>query len=144
LDPQNTSARNLKNSIETERISLNTLSIQLENARYLNERSQKEAAVMLLNRILSAEPSQQQARQLLGKIRGNPTLPRFAIEIRIQPPARLFVDGRDLGSRDFFNELESAGAHVLHIERAGYHNIDQVIQVKSGDKNIFTFQLKAY
>jgi tetratricopeptide (TPR) repeat protein len=144
LDPSNTSARNLKNSIETERISLNTLSIQLETATYLNERGQKEAAVMMLNRILSIEPSQPQARQLLSKIRGNPNLPRFAIEIRIQPPARLFIDGRDVGSRDYFNELESAGTHVLHIERVGYHNIDQVIEVKSGDKNTFTFQLKAY
>ena len=144
LDPQNTAARNLKNSIETERTSLSTLSLQLEIATYLNVRGQKEAAVMVLNRILSVEPSQQQARQLLAKIRGNPTLPTFAIEIRIQPPARLFIDGRDLGSRDYFNELESAGAHVLHIERAGYHNIDQVIQVKSTERNTFTFQLKPY
>jgi PEGA domain len=130
--------------METERTSLNTLSIQLELATYLNDRGQKEAAVMVLNRILSVEPSQQQARQLLSKIRGNPSLPRFAIEIRIQPPARLFIDGRDLGNRDFFNELEIAGSHVLHIERVGYHNIDQVIEVKNGEKNTFSLQLKPY
>jgi len=144
LDPQNAAARDLRVRIEAERLQMNRISVQLELATYLGDRGQKDAAAMILNRILNSDPSQQQAKQLLAKTRGTPPAPKAFVEIRIQPSARLFIDGRDMGIGDSFNQMEFIGNHILHVERLGYHSIDQAVEVQGAQKNVFTFQLKEY
>jgi len=144
LDPQNIAARNLRGRIEVQRTQTDRISVQMELASYLNDHGQKDAAAMILNRILNADPSQQQARQLLAKTRVTSSVPKAVVEIRIQPAARLFIDGRDLGSRDYYSEMQAIGNHIVHMERVGYHSIDQAIEVKGSAKNVFAFQLKPY
>jgi tetratricopeptide (TPR) repeat protein len=142
LDPENVAAHSLQNSIESERSNLNRIAVQLEVARYLLERTQKEGAAIVLNRILSANPGQPQAKQLLAKVRGASSGPTALLEIRIQPPARLYIDGRDVGITSHFNEKMPVGTHILHIELPGYRSVDQGILVKNSERNAFQFQLK--
>ncbi|MCI0412482.1 PEGA domain-containing protein [bacterium] len=142
-NPDNTAARSLLNAIEAERSNLNRIAVQLEVARYLFERNQKESAALVLNRVLSANPGQPQAKQLLAKVRGASSGPTAVLEIRIYPPARLYIDGRDVGTTSYFNEKMAVGTHILHIELQGYRSVDQGILVKNSERNAFQFQLKA-
>jgi tetratricopeptide (TPR) repeat protein len=142
LRPGDPAAKDLQDRIESERIRLNRITAQIEIARFLLERDQKESAALVLNRILSSDPGQPQAKQLLARIRGTPTAPKFPIEIRIQPAAQLWIDGRDLGISSYFRPLESAGFHIIHIELHGFKSVDQSIEVKSSAINQFQFQLQ--
>ena len=142
LDPANRDADSLLARIETERAQLNRITAQLEVARYLVERKQKESAVLVLNRILSNHPGQPQAKQMLSMIRGTASVATSSLEVRIKPAARLWVDGRDTGVSSYFKLTEPVGTHILHIEQRGFKNLDLGIEVKKSGKNEFDFQLQ--
>lgn len=141
LDPGNSKADALIDRIESERSDLNRLAVQLEIARYLYERNQKESAKLVLTRILATDPGQPQAKQMLSTIQRSSSAPKAPVEIRVQPPARVWIDGRDLGVNSYFRQNEPIGHHIIHIELAGFNSVDQVIEIKRSAKNDFHFRL---
>ena len=141
IRPNEPKANNLLDRIQSSRNHMNRIAAQLEVARFLLERNQKDSAMLVLNRILAADPGQPQAKQLISRIRGTSNIPRAQLEIRIQPAARLWIDGRDAGFNSYFNLMESIGTHIIHIETSGFKSMDQGLEVKNG-KNQFQFQLK--
>ncbi len=141
-DPDNGKARLLQDKISRLAVEKSRIAGQLELAAYLQERGQTESSAIVLNKILSSDPSNQQARRMLANLRSAPQLPKVQYEIRVEPPARLFLDGRDMGENRYFSRMDSLGTHILHFERSGYRTLDQSIELKQSGNNSFSFEMQ--